>query len=236
MQLESCLLVAVMKHSMQWLPAIVLVPFSKFLLWLANCAECYIILPPFFLSHPFPSPLPLSPLTPSPPSPTHFSFVTSVHSNSGCYLSVYAIFSTIQVTFLLGGIISLAFAVIFASRALHSGILKNILRSPMSFFDTTPLGRILNRFSKDIYTVDELIPRSIQMFLHSLLLIIGAIIAILIALPTFGIVILPMGVFYLLVQVWCLHAWQWEGNEHYNLAVLWHTFTRRIPFPNPFSY
>ena len=80
-------------------------------------------------------------------------------------------------------------------------MLKNILRSPMSFFDTTPLGRVLNRFSKDIYTIDEVIPRSIRMFLFTLFRIISALLVIVIATPTFAIVIIPLGVFYLMVQV-----------------------------------
>jgi ABC-type multidrug transport system fused ATPase/permease subunit len=37
-----------------------------------------------------------------------------------------------------------------ASRLLHDGMLACVLHSPMSFFDTTPLGRIVNRFSKGV--------------------------------------------------------------------------------------
>jgi ABC-type multidrug transport system fused ATPase/permease subunit len=36
------------------------------------------------------------------------------------------------------------------SKKLHAGLLRNVLRSPMSFFDTTPVGRIVSRFSNDV--------------------------------------------------------------------------------------
>ncbi|KAF4625390.1 hypothetical protein G7Y89_g12777 [Cudoniella acicularis] len=46
-------------------------------------------------------------------------------------------------------------ALVVASRKLHERMAFAIFRSPMSFFETTPAGRILNRFSSDIYRVDE---------------------------------------------------------------------------------
>lgn len=51
---------------------------------------------------------------------------------------------------------------IHSSRILHKLLLERIMRSPMQFFDTTPLGRVVNRFAKDIDTVDSNIPHSIR--------------------------------------------------------------------------
>ena len=106
-----------------------------------------------------------------------------------------------QTVMILFAAFSLAIASILASRTLHDNLLRNILRSPMSFFDTTPLGRILNRFSKDIYVIDEVIPETLHEFTLTLFDVISTLIVIMIATPTFVIVILPLGIFYLLVQV-----------------------------------
>ena len=40
-----------------------------------------------------------------------------------------------------------------AARKLHNSMLLRIMRGPMSFFETTPLGRILNRFSYSLVTI-----------------------------------------------------------------------------------
>ncbi|CAG8502871.1 1064_t:CDS:10 [Rhizophagus irregularis] len=68
----------------------------------------------------------------------------------GLLFSLMVIFQTIVLW---------VFCAIRAARKLHHQMLDGVIRSPMSFFDTTPLGRILNRFSKDIYTIDELLPQ-----------------------------------------------------------------------------
>ena len=67
---------------------------------------------------------------------------------SGVDLGVYAALGVGQAVLVLLGSFALALGAIFASRSIHDNMLSAILRAPMSFFDTTPLGRILNRFSK----------------------------------------------------------------------------------------
>lgn len=60
------------------------------------------------------------------------------------------------------GAMVIAGATVHASKILHKMLLMNILRSPMSFFDVTPIGRIVNRFSKDIDTVDVMLPTNFR--------------------------------------------------------------------------
>jgi hypothetical protein len=55
------------------------------------------------------------------------------------------------------------FCSIEASRKFHERMAYAIFRSPMSFFETTPSGRVLNRFSSDIYRVDEVLARTFNM-------------------------------------------------------------------------
>ena len=56
-----------------------------------------------------------------------------------------------------------------AAKNLHVGMLNNVLRLPMSFFDTTPLGRIVARFSKDQDTLDKKLPESFNSLVACLL-------------------------------------------------------------------
>ena len=68
----------------------------------------------------------------------------------------------VQAVFVTYGWVALTRGVIKAASFLHLKMLEQIMRSPMSFFDTTPLGRILNRFSKDVDTCDGTLMHTIR--------------------------------------------------------------------------
>ncbi|KAK2865713.1 hypothetical protein Q7C36_001769 [Tachysurus vachellii] len=87
-----------------------------------------------------------------------------------------------------------------ASRILHSRLLSNILRAPMMFFDTTPSGRVVNRFAKDVLTVDEMIPMSFRSWVLCLFGVLGTLFVICLATPLFTAIIVPLAVVYYFVQ------------------------------------
>ena len=116
------------------------------------------------------------------------------------YLIVYAVLGASQSIFVFLAVISLTIASINASIKLHDEMLKNVLRSPMAFFDTTPLGRIVNRFSKDIDEVDIMLPMHVKDVIYQFLAVMGVILVISIIQPIIITAIVPLVLVFLLVQ------------------------------------
>uniref|UniRef100_A0A669F1U5 Canalicular multispecific organic anion transporter 1 n=1 Tax=Oreochromis niloticus TaxID=8128 RepID=A0A669F1U5_ORENI len=115
-------------------------------------------------------------------------------------VGVFGVLGVAQALFVFLGTLLLANASINASRILHSRLLNNILRVPMVFFDTTPIGRVINRFAKDIFTIDEAIPTNLRACLLCLMSVLGTIFVICLATPFFAIVIIPLALIYFFVQ------------------------------------
>ena len=90
---------------------------------------------------------------------------------------------------------------VHASRVIHKKMLDRILHAPMAFFDTTPIGRIVNRFSRDIDTIDMELPMTFLMGLDSACIVLSTLIVISYSTPYFLVAILPLFCVYLLVQV-----------------------------------
>ncbi|KAG8186529.1 hypothetical protein JTE90_023957 [Oedothorax gibbosus] len=79
-------------------------------------------------------------------------------TNTPFNLSVYA--GLVATVFLLSLVRTTSFFYMCmkASRTLHNKMFRCVLRSPVSFFDSNPVGRVLNRFSKDVGVIDETMP------------------------------------------------------------------------------
>jgi ATP-binding cassette subfamily C (CFTR/MRP) protein 1 len=93
--------------------------------------------------------------------------------SKGAYIGAYAAFGVSQALLMFLFSWSLAvFGTEAGKNMLHRAITR-VLRAPMSFFDTTPLGRITNRFSKDIDVLDNTITDSMRMYFITLAMIIS---------------------------------------------------------------
>ncbi|XP_039980041.1 multidrug resistance-associated protein 1 isoform X3 [Xiphias gladius] len=115
-------------------------------------------------------------------------------------LGVYGALGLSQGVAVFGYSLSMSIGGILASRFLHRSMLYDVLRSPMSFFERTPSGNLVNRFAKEIDTIDSVIPSIIKMFMGSMFNVLGACVIILIATPLVAIIIPVLGFLYFFVQ------------------------------------
>ncbi|KAJ5176909.1 ABC transporter 7 [Penicillium canariense] len=115
--------------------------------------------------------------------------------NVGYYLGVYALLGIFYVAISLSREAVVFWGSLHASWKIHDNLLKAVMHAKFRFFDSTPLGQLMNRFSKDVESVDqEVAPVAIGM-IHSLASVIMIVILISAITPGF----LIAGVFITLV-------------------------------------
>ncbi|KAF9130051.1 hypothetical protein BG015_004063, partial [Linnemannia schmuckeri] len=131
---------------------------------------------------------------------------TSTHG-IGYYMGIY----TVLVVMFMGLIFCASYKIIVmacvqAADRLHSKLLASVLRMPMNFFDTTPVGRILNRFSSDVSSIDEMICWTFyDMFLFGAM-VIGSLVVIATTTPVFLAIVPPVFVTYVFVMSYYIAA------------------------------
>jgi len=70
----------------------------------------------------------------------------------------------------------------------------------------TPIGRIVNRFSSDVFSIDDSLPFIMNIFLSQIYGILGTIVVTCYGLPWFAVLLLPLGLLYYKIQVHRLKA------------------------------
>ncbi|PJF19609.1 ATP-binding cassette transporter YOR1 [Paramicrosporidium saccamoebae] len=83
------------------------------------------------------------------------------------FIMVYLLLGMLQGIWAVSSSLVFSFGGVRAAKTLHNNSAKRILHAPVSFFDTNPTGRILNRFSKDQDTLDNLITETLRSFVHT---------------------------------------------------------------------
>jgi len=112
------------------------------------------------------------------------------------YLGIYAgLAVTLAILTYIRTILLVRFG-IRASHTIHRDLMHSIFNAPQSFFDTTPVGRILSRFSKDMYSIDVELVGVLDFFLFCIILVLINLGTIIYITPLFAAGIPPLGFMY----------------------------------------
>ncbi|KAM7354188.1 ATP-binding cassette sub-family C member 10 [Cochliomyia hominivorax] len=124
----------------------------------------------------------------------------------GYYLGIFASLALTNSLMTLARAFLFAYAGLKAAKYIHDKLLNKVLYAKFSFFDVTSVGRILNRFSSDTYTVDDSLPFILNILLAQLVSLVGSVFISLYAMPWLSLVIIPMIPVYLSLQHRYRHA------------------------------
>ncbi|TYJ53516.1 hypothetical protein B9479_005847 [Cryptococcus floricola] len=117
--------------------------------------------------------------------------------SNGFYMGIYAGLGFGTAFSMFFQMFSIAMLNYFASVRIHASAIRRVMYAPQSFFDTTPLGRILNRFGKDMDTVDNTLPDALRMGVGTGAQIVGAFILLAIIEPWFLIAVAVVILLYI---------------------------------------
>jgi len=109
------------------------------------------------------------------------------------YISIYAGLAGFYFVVLLATSLLFFRAALTASTRIHNSVFKAVLAAPISFFDTTPVGRIINRFANDMDQMDDSLTDTLDQTLY-----FGA--QVVVIFPYFLVVLAPLGFAYYRVQ------------------------------------
>ena len=125
------------------------------------------------------------------------------------FFTIYVGLAVANSIFTLLRAFTFAYGGIAAARELHRSLLKSLLKSSISFFDQTPSGRILNRFSSDTWSVDDSLPFIMNILLANMFSLLGTLVLSCYGLPKFVFVLIPLAIFYYFIQ----NYYRWTSRE-----------------------
>jgi ABC-type multidrug transport system fused ATPase/permease subunit len=134
------------------------------------------------------------------------SLATAHNVNVAYYLGMYAVIGSAYVATCFSREILLFAGSLHASWQLHERLLKGIMRAKFKFFDSTPLGQLMNRFSKDIEAIDQEVAPVAMGMINCLASVITIVILISAITPGFLIAGFFITCIYLAVAMFYVHS------------------------------
>ncbi|XP_078076757.1 ATP-binding cassette sub-family C member 8 isoform X3 [Mustelus asterias] len=128
------------------------------------------------------------------------SLIQDCRFNHSNYTIVFSILCCLGIVLCLVTSIAVEWTGLKVTKELHKSLLNKVILAPMRFFETTPLGNILNRFSADTNIIDQHIPATLECLSRSTLLCVSALAVISYVTPVFLIALVPLAVAYYFIQ------------------------------------
>lgn len=116
----------------------------------------------------------------------------------GTYIGIYASLGVAQAILMFIFSVMLSILGTNSSKYMLQQAVTRVLRAPMAFFDTTPLGRITNRFSRDVDVMDNNLTDAIRMFFLTMAMITSVFILIIAYFHYFAIALVPLYILFVL--------------------------------------
>ncbi|KAI8324897.1 hypothetical protein GQ54DRAFT_255639 [Martensiomyces pterosporus] len=115
------------------------------------------------------------------------------------FIGVYILIALASIVGILSRSLLQFWSSLKASKTLHERLLHTVLRAPVRFFDTTPVGRLINRFSKDMETIDQSLSSSLSIFITEVISSLAILVVIAVITPafTFGAIIVA-GIYWVI--------------------------------------
>ncbi|KAK8584710.1 hypothetical protein V6N13_138661 [Hibiscus sabdariffa] len=127
--------------------------------------------------------------------------ISQAKYSTSFYLMVLCIFCIINSSLTLVRAFSFAFGGLKAAVQVHNTLLNKVINAPVQFFDQTPGGRILNRFSSDLYTIDDSLPFILNILLANFVGLLGIAVVLSYVQVFFLLLLLPFWYIYSKLQV-----------------------------------
>ncbi|DAA23787.1 TPA: ATP-binding cassette protein C4-like [Bos taurus] len=120
------------------------------------------------------------------------------------YLGTYSGLMVATGLFSIARSMLLIYVLVNSSQTLHNEMLESILKAPVLFFDRNPIGRILNRFSKDTGHMDDSLPLTFLDFIQMFILMTGVAGVMVGVIPWIAIPVIPLSIIFFLLRIYFL--------------------------------
>ncbi|KAI8065795.1 P-loop containing nucleoside triphosphate hydrolase protein [Gongronella butleri] len=122
------------------------------------------------------------------------------------YLGMYLLIMFANVVLGTSRFVLILAAGLRASRQIYKELLHRVLHAPLRFYDTTPHGRIINRFSSDVEAIDSSVPNNVVQFLVQWLQAISVLVVAITVVPLFAVPVIIFTIVTIMLGTYFVYA------------------------------